>query len=107
MTPTTRGYLTAFSIDPSTNLIVPGSSYHHQTATSGGKANAIEVYPFARSSGRQTDWIVLTDDEKGFVVILEWDGENNLMSEIASVRLGEGEEGEGEVVGASHAVWLT
>lgn len=105
MTLGTLGYLTTFSIDPNTNLIVHDSEQYHQTKTSGGKANAIEVYPHAREKG--IDWIVLTDDEKGYVMILEWDGEKRSMRELASVRLGGDKTSEIGDTGASHALWLT
>ncbi|GAA5846851.1 hypothetical protein JCM9279_004466 [Rhodotorula babjevae] len=100
-----------------------GARSRFETRNSGGKANAIEVFPFHRGVGAGSsaaegrDWVVLTDDEEGFVSVLEWRDEWDELREVASVRLGvdaplEGE-GAGEVdedergTGASHAVWLS
>jgi carboxy-cis,cis-muconate cyclase len=95
-----------------------------ETRNSGGKANAVEVFPFWPSSSSEEvagaapgpegrDWIVLTDDEQGFVSVLEWRDAWGELREIASVQLGvdtaEGDEVEKdeEGTGASHAVWLS
>ncbi|KPV77978.1 uncharacterized protein RHOBADRAFT_50502 [Rhodotorula graminis WP1] len=96
-----------------------GARSRFETRNSGGKANAIEVFPFGggSASGEGHDWVVLTDDEQGFVSVLEWRDEWDELREVASVRLGvdaprEGD-GAGEVdedergTGASHAVWLS
>lgn len=85
-------------LDPSPPLV------RYETATSGGKANAVEAFPFHTSEERGAciDWIVLTDDEEGWVWMLEWDGVE--MKEVSSVMLGGGDEG---LVTASHAVWLS
>lgn len=96
-----------------------GARSRFETRNSGGKANAIEAFPFAASdeARRGHDWVVLTDDEEGYVSVLEWRDEWDELREVASVRLGvdapvEGE-GKGEVseeekgTGASHAVWLS
>ncbi|GAA6007515.1 lactonase family protein [Rhodotorula paludigena] len=114
-----------------------GAVSRFETRNSGGKANAIEVFPFwpttsssstaaaaaaadvagARPGPEGRDWIVLTDDEAGFVSVLEWRDAWGELREVASVQLGvdapvEGE-GAGEVsdeekgTGASHAVWLS
>lgn len=84
-----------------------GALYRYETKTSGGKANAIEVFPFGSTSDR--DWIVLTDDEEGWVSILEWRDEWTELREIACVQLGRqaGAEKDEENTGASHAVWLS
>ncbi|MBZ6370585.1 MAG: hypothetical protein LBE44_01415 [Microbacterium hominis] len=112
-----------------------GAQSRYETQTSGGKANAIEVFPKqfwpsegtpaaastladgARPGPQGRDYIVLTDDELGYVSILEWRDEWNQLREVAAVQLGvdapvEGEERgqivEGEAAtGASHAVWLS
>lgn len=70
------------------------------TPTSGGKANAIEFRPEADEEGRIL--LVMTDDEQGWVMILEWDSSSlenpiKLISKSLIDKLG---------VGASHAVWL-
>lgn len=111
-----------------------GAQSRYETQTSGGKANAIEVFPkdfwpsedvavavaadgAARPGPQGRDYIVLTDDELGYVSILEWRDEWDQLREVAAVQLGvdapvEGEERgqivEGEAAtGASHAVWLS
>lgn len=112
-----------------------GAQSRYETQTSGGKANAIEVFPkefwpsedvaggattaegAARPGPQGRDYVVLTDDELGYVTILEWRDEWNQLREVAAVQLGvdapvEGEERgqivEGEAAtGASHAVWLS
>lgn len=99
-----------------------GARSRFETRNSGGKANAIEVFPFSSRSGSSAgadgrDWVVLTDDEQGFVSVLEWRDEWDELREVASVRLGVGAplegDGAGEVdedergTGASHAVWLS
>lgn len=106
MTAATRGYVAVWSVDPVTNLLGESPLSYYQTRTSGGKANAIETFPFERRANESiSDWMVLTDDEQGWVSILEWDGVR--MEEIAAVQLGVDEEGEEKGVGASHAVWLS
>ncbi|KAK4057716.1 hypothetical protein OIO90_001364 [Microbotryomycetes sp. JL221] len=94
----------------------------YQTLTSGGKANAIETFPFHRQSNHVTkfqvqtshqslrwqeekDWILLTDDEQGWVWVLEFDG--NKIREVAGVQLGVDGEPDEQGTGASHAVWLS
>lgn len=100
------GFVSVFSVSPDGSLR-PEPLDTYETATSGGKANAVEAFPFHSNDGDngEKDWIALTDDQDGWVWILEWDGVKLL--EIAGVRLGEEEEGEGQGVGASHAVWLS
>ncbi len=96
--------------------------FTYETPTSGGKANAIEfARRFGGAQGAQAaaaastasisdtaDLAVLTDDEQGYVLVLEWDGEQ--LVEKARTKLpGKGwkQLGEGEEEGASHAVWLS
>jgi carboxy-cis,cis-muconate cyclase len=96
-----RGYLVAFSLDPTTgHLSSPDSPpvAAYQTPTSGGKANAIEVTAVnGRGRNGELDWIALTDGEEGFVEVLSWDGEK--FDEVDRVGLEQGDL-------ASHAVWL-
>lgn len=59
---------------------------------------------------KERDWAVLTDDQEGLVLVLQWDGKD--LQEVARVRLqgtygGEAGRKEGQQVGASHAVWLS
>lgn len=114
-TASTKGYVTVWFVNPDGSLGTSSSSgtpsedpspplVRYETATSGGKANAVEAFPFHTFEDGEgfRDWIVLTDDEKGWVWMLEWDGVE--MKEVSSVMLGGGEEG---LVTASHAVWLS
>ncbi|KAF8323312.1 3-carboxy-cis,cis-mucoante lactonizing enzyme [Clavulina sp. PMI_390] len=95
-----------------------------ETPTSGGKANAISLAPYSlpsfsfastSPSGEEVaregavEWLVLTDDEQGFVFIVEWDSASGRFEEVSRVSLGADDragEGSGEKVMASHAVWL-
>ncbi|GAA5899263.1 lactonase family protein [Sporobolomyces salmoneus] len=85
-----------------------GAIYRFETRTSGGKANAVEIFPF-QFEDESRDWIVLTDDEDGWVSVLEWKEEERELVEVASVQLGaqEGKEPDEAGTGASHAVWLS
>lgn len=47
---------------------------------------------------------MLTDDEEGYVFIVEWSERRGTFEEISRVKLGKDEDG-GEVM-ASHAIWL-
>lgn len=82
----------------------------YETPTSGGKANAISLAPYhvsssAASGGREgVEWLVLTDDEQGYVFMIEWDAERGTFEEISRMKLGLDDEG--KAVMASHAVWL-
>ncbi|GAA5898992.1 hypothetical protein JCM6882_004587 [Rhodosporidiobolus microsporus] len=102
-----------------------GALSRFETRNSGGKANAIEVFPFWPSSSSASpadnvapgpdgrDYVVLTDDEQGYVSVLEWRDAWGELREVASVRLGVDTEEGGQVekdeegTGASHAVWLS
>ncbi|GAA5986952.1 hypothetical protein JCM11641_002265 [Rhodosporidiobolus odoratus] len=131
-----KGWVVVFSLAEDGSIVENaaedagyGTLSRYETKTSGGKANAIEVFPFWPSSSTSTaqgeqaagaksgpegcDWIVLTDDEQGCVSVLEWRNEWKELREVASVRLGV-DSAEGDVVekdeegtGASHAVWLS
>lgn len=152
-TPSQRGWVATFGLaaDGSVREAATtgeaegnGAVSRFETQTSGGKANAIEVFPaeFWSSAGKTAvggtaqqaeektvpvdgappgpdgrDYLVLTDDELGYVSILEWRDDWGELREVAVVQLGvdkplEGE-GSGEILGeeegtgASHAVWLS
>ncbi|KDN52414.1 3-carboxy-cis,cis-mucoante lactonizing enzyme [Tilletiaria anomala UBC 951] len=93
----------------------------YETPTSGGKANAVEFAMryesgFAASSdaeresssSRVKDLAVLTDDEQGWLWILEWNGQD--LKEVAKTKLpgkGKNDAGDDADEGASHAVWLS
>lgn len=85
-----------------------GALHRFETQTSGGKANAIEIFPFG-SEADSRDWIALTDDEDGWVSVLEWQDATRQLVEVASVQLGnqEGADADESGTGASHAVWLS
>lgn len=109
MTSATRGWIALWSVDEITGLLEERGGKildRFETRNSGGKANAIDIYPFVRAweGKREEDWIVLTDDEEGWVTILSWNG--NRIEETASVQLGSESDSEG-IVGASHAIWLS
>lgn len=102
-----RGWLAVFAVQEDGSLASQPTA-RWETPTSGGKANALDTFPFhpSRDSARsRRDWILLTDDQDGYVWVLEWDGQSITIK--GEVRLGEDEEGEEEGVGASHAVWLS
>lgn len=109
MTTDVRGYVAVWEVSPdgtlgSASLGSPADPHapldRYETLTSGGKANAVETFPFhPEGKAVVNDWIVLTDDIDGWVWILEWDGKK--IAEVAGVRLEE------EGTGASHAVWLS
>lgn len=76
----------------------------YETPTSGGKANAISVAPPSSwSFSSSGEYIVLTDDEQGFIFVLSWDAERGGVEEVARTKLGGFD---GEDVMASHAIWL-
>ena len=78
-----------------------------ETPTSGGKANAITLAPYHSSSSpgnEGVEWLALTDDEEGYVFIIEWSAGRGTFEEIARVKLGLDEDG--NTVMASQAVWL-
>jgi carboxy-cis,cis-muconate cyclase len=95
-----RGYLVAFALDSNGYLAFPSAAptASYQTPTSGGKANAIEVTATnGRGKEGELDWLVLTDGEEGFVMVLGWDGER--FEEVDRVQFEDGDM-------ASHAIWL-
>lgn len=105
------------------------ASLRYQTPTSGGKGNAWEwapryplsspKYPLDAATGqeKEDDLAVLTDDDEGYVLVMQWDGQE--IREVARTRLPgrnkdkggnvefiphNGKQGDWE--GASHAIWL-
>ncbi|BGP28363.1 hypothetical protein JCM10296v2_000095 [Rhodotorula toruloides] len=130
-----KGWVSVFEVDEKGDVRVEGEKEEKEgvkyealsrfeARNSGGKAHAIEVFPFhpsspssSSASGEGHDYLVFTDDEAGHVSILEWRDEWSEMREVAVVQLGvdapEEGEGKGEVLeeergtGASHAVWLS
>ncbi|KPI43017.1 Muconate cycloisomerase 1 [Cyphellophora attinorum] len=69
-----------------------------ETPTSGGWANAVQPGPTVDG----VEYLALTDSEKGYVMVLSWDGRE--IKEAARVRL---EGGGDKVEGAATAVWLS
>lgn len=112
-TPSHKGYLAAFALTPDGLLVDTSSSgtdgsltpvHLYETPTSGGKANAIELAPYNFSSpdtesDEGLEWLVLTDDEVGYVLILEWSAKRGTFEELTRVQLDGGSL-------ASHAIWL-
>lgn len=92
-------------------LLDASSAITYHTPTSGGKANAFEWaprYPLDdphnyKTSGVTSDLAVLTDDDQGYIVVLEWDGKD--LKEVAKTQLPGVVDGQRE--GASHAIWLS
>lgn len=109
-TPATKGWISVFGVNKD-GSVVEDVITRWETGTSGGKANAIELFPFTTPttndelSSVTRDWLLLTDDELGYVSVLEFDGQS--IREVDSVRLGEGGGEEERDTGASHAVWLS
>lgn len=97
----TRGYLCAYALHPIMgHLMQPSAppSAVFETPTNGGRANAIEVIETrGRGHADEKEWIVLTDEQEGLVLVISWDGAQ--FEEISRVELEKGD-------GASHAVWL-
>lgn len=95
-----HGYLAAYELNSEDRLVHPNSvpAAVFETPTSGGKANAIEILDVkGRGDGNEKEWLVLTDSEKGLVLIISWDGKD--FKEVSRLQLEEGD-------GASHAVWV-
>ena len=109
ITPATQGFVAAWAVDQSSGSLIDDRRdtsaddvqplARYRTRNSGGKANAVEPAPPDSPLGpKGEEWIILTDDEEGWVIILAWDG--SILEEAASVQLLEGDM-------ASHAVWLS
>jgi carboxy-cis,cis-muconate cyclase len=81
--------------------------YTYTTRNSGGKANAIEFAPrygdTLEKNGKTIDYAVLTDDQEGYITVLEWDGED--LKEISTIRLPLLDDGQSQ--GASQAIWVS
>ncbi|KAN0060490.1 hypothetical protein ACQY0O_007821 [Thecaphora frezii] len=115
MTSKTRGFVTAWKLDLQLGATAGSGPavdaepvQRYQTRTSGGKVNAIEwapryplLDPVLASDG--PDYIVLTDDQEGWIDVLQWDDRG--LHEKANLKLpGSAEDGADE--GASHAIWI-
>ena len=97
----TRGWVAVWTVDQKTGRLFEsgGALHRYQTPTSGGKANAIEpALKGTPLSDRGEQWLVLTDDEQGYVFILGFDG--SAINEVARLQLPGSEL-------ASHAIWLS
>lgn len=77
----------------------------YETRNSGGKANAIEFAPRygQQHAGQAVDYAVLTDDEQGYITVLEWDGQD--LRDAAMIQLPPLDDG--ELQGASQAIWVS
>jgi carboxy-cis,cis-muconate cyclase len=88
--------------DHSSNMILH-ELVVYETRTSGGKANAVEFAPRYADVQSSLDYAVLTDDEQGYITVLEWDGTD--LRDAATVQLPALEDGQAQ--GASQAVWVS
>lgn len=97
----TNGYVAAFELEESGKLASTTPVAYYEMPTSGGIAGAIEPAFWPGSEGiAGQDYIVLVDEEKGFVRILGWSGFTKRFKSIAETQLPEG-------ASASHAIWLS
>lgn len=135
----TKGWLSVFALDEHGLLVVESDRTSSgdtgverwETPTSGGKANAIDVYPkssLSHETRADKDvgavWILLTDDDdytasvegRGGVRVLEWDGWGSGVKVVAAwpppapvpTEQRQGSAGEWErMQGGSHAIWLS
>ena len=101
-TPATRGIVAAWELDAD-GIPLPleqGEAMpvpvRYTTRNSGGKANAIEWAPYPAG---EVQTLVLTDDEDGWIDVLEWHPQTRSIRHMAETQLPNGE-------GASHAVWI-
>lgn len=104
----TKGYVAAYELDAEGKISGPALDIY-ETRTTGGLANAVEpapstIYEKLGTSNEEDkeEFIVLTDSEEGWVVMLGWDGRR--FREVAAVKL-QGENKDA-IVGAATAVWV-
>ncbi|POW20437.1 hypothetical protein PSHT_03498 [Puccinia striiformis] len=91
-----HGQLAVFKYDMNTGTL--DNLIRWETQTSGGKANAVE-FSHVKLVGNKVE-LVLTDDEVGWVSILECDLDKRIVTVISSCLIDQ------EGIGASHAVWI-
>ncbi|KAA1089429.1 hypothetical protein PGT21_017972 [Puccinia graminis f. sp. tritici] len=91
-----RGQLAVFEYNSDTRTLKVLLRW--ETPTSGGKANAIEFSPLKLP--RNVVELVLTDDDVGWVSVLECDLSHQTVTVISSCLIDQ------KGVGASHAVWI-
>ncbi|POW15289.1 hypothetical protein PSTT_02256 [Puccinia striiformis] len=91
-----HGQIAVFKYDRNTSTL--DNLLRWETPTSGGKANAIE-FSQVKLVGNKVE-LVLTDDEVGWVSILECDLDKRIVTVISSCLIDQ------EGIGASHAVWI-
>ncbi|PLW46573.1 hypothetical protein PCANC_06137 [Puccinia coronata f. sp. avenae] len=90
------GHLAVFLFDVEKQTLT--NVLRWETPTSGGKANAIEFSPVKSETNKLE--LVLTDDELGWVSVLEYDLLHNSIRVVATCLLDQIN------IGASHAVWI-
>lgn len=82
--------------------------------SSSGRTTSLHSVEQQSLHNEDKDWAVLTDDEQGLVMVMEWDGEE--LREVARTQLpGKDPESfiphsdgvKGNCEGASHAIWLS
>lgn len=108
----TRGWLSVFSLDA--DGLFSTEEAHYETATSGGKANAIDLLPKSTSGSESGVWVLLTDDDESAaeggngVLVLEWDGWGGELRLVAGWPSSEEKAvpSRERMAGGSHALWL-
>jgi carboxy-cis,cis-muconate cyclase len=108
MNPSIQGYVKVWNLnEESQTEEILSEKLIYQTRNSGGKANAIEFAPRYASSATvqetSRDYAVLTDDQEGYISVLEWNG--NDLQDVATIQLPSLDNGEAQ--GASQAVWIS
>lgn len=104
----TKGFVKVWQINHAgSSKEILQERYTYTTRNSGGKANAIEFAPRYGTNVQNTektiDYAVLTDDQEGYITVLEWDGED--LKEISTIRLPLLDDGQSQ--GASQAIWVS
>lgn len=100
-TPDINGYVAAFELDGAGWLQSTDPVAYHEMPASGGIAGAIEPALFKGSEGiHGQDYILLVDEQVGFVSVLGWSGFERQFTEVAKTRLP-------DEASASHALWLS
>lgn len=76
-----KGYISVFEI--SHDGRIEKQLVLQKTKTSGGHSNV------CRPSDWCDDWVVITDDEEGWVEVYKWDAEGGILKQVAEVLIGE------------------
>jgi carboxy-cis,cis-muconate cyclase len=103
MTTSQKGFIKVWNINEDASKQVLSEKLIYTTRNSGGKAHAIEFAPRYGGEDLSSDFAVFTDDEQGYVSILEWNG--NDLQDVATIQLPPLDNGEAQ--GASQAAWIS